>query len=163
MALLGSSGVGKYTLVNALLEHSVQQTAAIRDADSKGRHTTTARSMRFMPSGAMLLDTPGMRELQIADCEQGLKETFADIGEPEAQCRYSDCQHLDEPGCAAQHAIAAGQLDQRRLTNYLKLLRKQALNSASLPEKRARERSFSRHIRSLQTQTRQRKKRNIDS
>lgn len=160
IALLGSSGVGKSTLVNALLGQSAQQTSGIREADSKGRHTTTARSMYFMPTGGILLDTPGMRELQIADCEQGLKETFSDIGELESQCRYSDCQHQDEPGCAVQSAIQAGELDERRLKNYSKLMREQRLNSASLAEKRSRERSLSRHIRSVQTQARHQKKGN---
>ncbi len=131
---------------------------AIREADSKGRHTTTARSMHLISSGGILLDTPGMRELQIADCEQGVKQTFADIGDLEAQCRYSNCQHLDEPGCAVQAAIAAGQLDTRRLTNYIKLMREQALNSASLAEKRARERNLSRHYHSVQIHARRRKK-----
>ena len=158
VALLGSSGVGKSTLVNGLLGLSVQLTSPIRDADSKGRHTTTARSLHFMPSGAILLDTPGMRELQIADCEQGVKETFSDIGEWEAQCRYSDCQHQDEPGCAVQSAIKAGNLDERRLKSYTKLIREQALNSASLAEKRSKERNLSRHIRAVQTQSRRRKK-----
>jgi len=158
VALLGSSGVGKSTLVNTLLGRPLRQTAAIREVDSKGRHTTTARSMHLLSSGGILLDTPGMRELQIADCEHGVKQTFADIGDLEAQCRYSNCQHLDEPGCAVKAAIEAGQLDKRRLTNYMKLMREQALNSASLAEKRARDRNLSRYYRSVQTHARQRKK-----
>lgn len=157
IALLGSSGVGKSTLVNLLMGRVSQQTSSIRQADSKGRHTTTARSLHLMPSGAILLDTPGMRALQIIDCEQGVKEVFADIGELESQCRYSDCQHEEEPGCAVRSALEAGGLDERRLNNYRKLLREQALNSSTLAEKRSRDRNQSRYYRSVQTQARKRK------
>ena len=158
VAFLGSSGVGKSTLINILLGQARQATAAIRVDDSKGRHTTTARSLHLMPSGALILDTPGMRELQLTDCEQGVSETFADIGDLSAQCRFADCQHQDEPDCAIRAAIHAGRLDERRLENYRKLMREQALNSASLAEKRARDRSLGRYYRSIQTAARQRKK-----
>lgn len=158
VALLGSSGVGKSTLVNTLLGNSVQATASIRQDDGKGRHTTTMRSLHFMPAGGILLDTPGMRELQLFDCEQGVKETFADINKLAKSCRFSDCHHDNEPGCAVQAAIEAGSLEARRLVSYLKLMREQALNSASLAEKRARDRELGRFYRSTQKASRKLKK-----
>ena len=158
VAFLGSSGVGKSTLVNTLLNKAAQATGTIREDDSKGRHTTTARSLHPMPSGSLLLDTPGMRELQLADCEQGVEETFADIRRLASSCQFSDCQHNGEPGCAIASALELGQLDTRRLNNYRKLMREQALNSATLAQKRARDKSLSRLYRSVQGESRRRKK-----
>jgi len=158
VAMLGSSGVGKSTLINTLLGQVSQDTAPARASDDKGRHTTTSRSLHWMANGSVLLDTPGMRELQLTDCESGVQETFADIEALVAQCRYSDCQHQTEPGCAVLAALDTAQIDQRRLSNYLKLMREQAHNSASLAEKRARDRSLSRFYRSVQNESRSRKK-----
>lgn len=138
VAFMGSSGVGKSTLINTLMGKTIQQTGTIREDDSKGRHTTTSRSLHFMPCGGVLIDTPGMRELQIADCETGVSETFADIEMLSQACRFSDCQHQSEPGCAILGAIEEGELDPRRLNNYFKLLREQARNSTALHEQRAR-------------------------
>lgn len=149
VAFLGSSGVGKSTLINTLLGHHVQRTQGIREDDAKGRHTTTGRSLHMLPSGALLLDTPGMRELQLADCEHGIDETFAEITALAAQCRFSDCQHQGEPGCAVRAAIDAGELDERRLQSYLKLMREQAFNTATLAERRAQDREFGRYVRSV--------------
>lgn len=149
VALLGSSGVGKSTLVNTLLGGNVQSTAAIREDDSKGRHTTTGRSLHLMPQGALLLDTPGMRELQLADCDEGINATFADITALAEKCRFGDCQHDSEPGCAVKNAIENGELEARRLSNYRKLMREQAFNSASLAEKRARDKNFGKMIKSV--------------
>lgn len=158
VALLGSSGVGKSTLVNMLMGVESAQTGGIRADDDKGRHTTTACSMHFMSSGGNLLDTPGMRELQLADCEQGVEQTFAEIGELAERCRYADCQHRSEPGCALRAAINAGQLDERRLDSYLKLMREQAFNSASLAEKRERDRNLGRFYRTAKRHASKRKK-----
>lgn len=149
VAFLGSSGVGKSTLINTLSGHAAQRTQAIRDDDAKGRHTTTARSLHILPSGALLLDTPGMRELQLADCEHGVEEAFAEIAALAGRCRFTDCAHQQEPGCAVRKAIEAGELDERRLGSYRKLMREQAFNQASLAEKRAQGREFSRHVRSV--------------
>jgi len=158
IAFLGSSGVGKSTLVNTLMSNDTQATAAIRSNDAKGRHTTTNRSLHFMPNGALLLDTPGMRELQLADCEHGLKETFAEITTLASRCQFSDCKHQVEPGCAVVKAISEGELDERRLTNYIKMMKEQAFNTASLAEKRAHDRGLGRFYRSVQKEARKRKK-----
>ena len=147
VALMGSSGVGKSTLVNTLLGKTVQSTAAIREDDGKGRHTTTGRSLLQIPRGGLLLDTPGMRELQLADCDVGVNTTFADITSLAEQCRFGNCQHDSEPGCAVQNAIDRGVLKARRLSSYQKLMREQAFNSATLAEKRARDKSFGKMIK----------------
>ncbi|MCU7932872.1 MAG: ribosome small subunit-dependent GTPase A [Candidatus Thiodiazotropha sp. (ex Codakia rugifera)] len=158
VALLGSSGVGKSTLINTLAGGAVQQTGPIRKDDDKGRHTTTGRSIHFLPTGGLLLDTPGMRELQLADCEHGITDTFKEIGELATQCQFSDCQHQHEPGCAVQSAIEAGKLDERRLYNYYKLMREQDRNRATLAEKRAQDRKLGRYYRSVLSDVRRRKK-----
>ena len=147
VALMGSSGVGKSTLVNTLLGKTVQSTGAIREDDSTGRHITTSRSLHRIPRGGLLLDTPGMRELQLADCDAGVNTTFADITSLAKQCRFGNCQHDSEPGCAVQNAIGRGELEARRLLSYQKLMREQAFNSATLAEKRARDKSFGKMIK----------------
>lgn len=157
VAFMGSSGVGKSTLVNGLLGESVQLTRGIRESDSKGRHTTTGRSMHFLPSGGVLIDTPGMRELQLFDCADGVAETFSDIEALAEKCRFSDCQHDSEPGCAVINAIETGQLEQRRLNNYLKLMREQQRNSATLAERRASYKQQTKMYRNIQTACRSRK------
>jgi ribosome biogenesis GTPase len=150
VAFLGSSGVGKSTLINTLSGKHIQTTSTIREDDDKGRHTTTGRSLHLLPDGGLLLDTPGMRELQLADCEQGVEETFPEIVELAANCKFSDCSHQGEPGCAVRTAIEADKLDERRLSSYLKLMREQAFNNATLAEKRARDRELGRYYRTVQ-------------
>ena len=141
LALLGSSGVGKSTLVNALLGEQAQDTRAIREDDSKGRHTTTGRSLHIIESddkayGGIVLDTPGMRELQLVNSEEGIEETFSDIMQLAQHCKFGDCHHESEPGCAVQAAIESGELALRRLQSFQKLQREDEFNSASLAEKR---------------------------
>jgi len=147
IAVLGSSGVGKSTLVNALLGEAVQSTADVREDDDKGRHTTTRRSLLSLESGAMILDTPGMREIQLADCREGIAATFSDIESLADSCRFSDCRHQGEPGCAVIQAIEDGVLESRRLQNYLKLLREEANNSASLAEKHSKAKALGKYYK----------------
>ncbi len=154
VSMLGSSGVGKSTLVNALLGENIQLTSGIREDDSKGRHTTTSRSMHFMTNEAVLIDTPGMRELQLADCEQGVKRAFAEIDALAAECKFQDCQHGAEPGCAVLAAIESGELDSRRLVNYRKLLAEQAYNQSSFVEQRQKAKQFGKMVKSVSRQTR---------
>jgi ribosome biogenesis GTPase / thiamine phosphate phosphatase len=120
-ALLGSSGAGKSTLINALLGEPILKTAAVRASDSRGRHTTRHRQLLVLPGRGLLIDTPGMRELQLWDVADAAKDTFDDINELAAGCHFTDCRHKDEPRCAVKAAIAAGNLPEDRLASYVKL------------------------------------------
>jgi ribosome biogenesis GTPase len=124
--LLGQSGAGKSTLANVLLGEKVQQVQAIRDADGKGRHTTTTRDLLPLPAGGVLIDTPGLRGVGLWDAQSGLSQVFAEIEELAARCRFHDCSHVSEPGCAVLAAIEDGTLPHRRLDSYRKLLRENA-------------------------------------
>jgi len=159
VALLGSSGVGKSTIINGLIGHQDQATTAIRESDSKGRHTTTSRSLHCLPGGGLLLDNPGMRELQIVDSEEGIKTTFSDIDSLAKKCRFKDCQHTTEPGCAVMEEIKAGRLEQRRLDNYHKLLSEQTRNSESLAERRNSDRALGRFYKTAKKTSRKFKSR----
>jgi ribosome biogenesis GTPase / thiamine phosphate phosphatase len=125
LVMLGSSGVGKSTLTNRLLGQSLQKVNDVRANDGRGRHTTTTRELFALPGGALLIDTPGLRELQLWNGDEGLAHTFADIHSLAAQCRFKDCRHETEPGCAVQAAVQAGTLDLARLENQRKLMREQ--------------------------------------
>jgi ribosome biogenesis GTPase len=124
--VLGSSGVGKSTLLNALLGEERQATGAVREDDSRGRHTTTHRELFVLPGGAMLIDTPGIRALEIAGADAGVATAFEDIADLAAACRFSDCRHDGEPGCAVQAALDDGRLASERLASHRKLERELA-------------------------------------
>src|SRR5690606_1129012 len=130
VALLGPSGAGKSTLANALLGREVFATNAVRDADKKGRHTTVHRELRPLPGGGTLIDTPGLRGVGLWDAAEGIGRTFSDIEELAAHCRFGDCAHESEPGCAVREAIASGAIAERRLTSYRKLAKENAWMSA---------------------------------
>jgi ribosome biogenesis GTPase len=125
LVLLGSSGVGKSAIANRLIGQAVQEVQPVRESDSKGRDTTTARELFVLPGGALLMDTPGLREMQLWDAEDGVAQTFGDIDALAAQCRFGDCCHEGEPGCAVHAALDARTLDAARLENWRKLLREQ--------------------------------------
>jgi ribosome biogenesis GTPase len=142
LVVLGSSGVGKSTLLNTLLGRGHQATQEVRSHDDSGRHTTTGRSMHRLPSGAWLIDTPGMRELQLADVTSAIAEIFDDIAALVLACRFSDCRHRAEPGCAVRDAMEKGAISADRLNRFLKLQRESARNTEALHEARARSRTF---------------------
>ena len=137
LALVGSSGVGKTTLQNHLTGITAL-TQDIREDDAKGRHTTTARALRPTLAGGWLIDTPGMRELALSDASEGIHAVFSDVTDLIDQCRFSDCAHESEPGCAVQQAIAEGALDAGRLDRWRKLMREDQFNTESVAEARAR-------------------------
>jgi ribosome biogenesis GTPase len=139
VALVGSSGVGKTTLRNALTGE-IGETQGIREDDARGRHTTTGRSLHVMPSGGWLIDTPGMRGLGVADVVAGINATFPEISELEGTCRFRDCKHEAEPGCAVLAAIAAGDVDPERLKRFQKLRREDAHATETIAQARERSR-----------------------
>ena len=126
--LVGSSGAGKSTLVNALAGEARMAVGEVREDDGRGRHTTSHRELILLPSGALILDTPGMRELGLMDADEGITATFDDIDSLAEQCRFHDCGHTNEPGCAVQAALEAGALDPHRWRNYQKLQREAAFS-----------------------------------
>lgn len=144
--LLGSSGVGKTTLVNRLLGDEGLATGAVSQS-GEGRHTTTRRQLIPLPGGASLIDMPGMRELGMLDVSEGIADSFADIRALARDCRFADCTHEREPGCAIQRAIAEGEVDAEHFRNYQKLLRESAFHEMSLHEKRDKDRAFGKLVR----------------
>jgi ribosome biogenesis GTPase len=136
-AFLGSSGVGKSTIINSLLGEDRLKIAAVREYDKKGRHTTTCRELILLSTGGMVIDTPGLRELSVWNEEDGLKRTFDDIEKLAACCRFRDCRHQGEPGCAVQQAVEEGTLDAKRFQSYLKLKR-ELVHLAIRKDQRAR-------------------------
>ncbi|OZB15495.1 MAG: ribosome small subunit-dependent GTPase A [Rhodobacterales bacterium 34-62-10] len=143
VAFVGSSGVGKSTLINALTG-SVQATADMRQDDAKGRHTTTARSLHLIAGGGLVIDMPGMRELGLHDVAGGIAELFEDITLLTTQCKFRDCTHMAEPGCAVQAAVAEGDVDPARLDRWRKLKSEDRMNTTSMTVSRRRARALSR-------------------
>ena len=119
--LLGSSGAGKSTLLNTLFGQQVQRTGGVREHDSRGRHTTTTRQLFVLPGGALVIDTPGLRELELLDASAGLADAFPELAELADSCRFRDCRHVDEPGCAVMQAAQEGRVEQDRVEAYRKI------------------------------------------
>lgn len=149
VAFLGSSGVGKSTLANALSDTLAIETQAIREDDSKGRHTTTRRQLYSLANGCAVIDTPGMRELQLADAAAGIEELFADLHDLSKQCKFRDCRHDSEPGCALRAAVARGEIGQARFARWEKLMAEDRFNSASLIERKAIGKSLGKTIKQM--------------
>lgn len=147
--LLGSSGVGKTTLLNNLIGETRFKTKTVRDKDSKGRHATTYRQLIMIDCGAMVIDTPGMRELGIFSVEAGLDETFAEITELSQQCQFNDCTHVNEKGCAVLNAVEDGKLSEKRYQNYIKMNKESIYSEMSYLEKRQKDRQFGKLIKSV--------------
>ena len=142
ICLVGSSGAGKSTLSNLLLGVDKQATQAVRAHDSRGRHTTTQRSLLSLPNGACIIDTPGMREIKLlADDEDAVVHSFDDVEALAAQCRFRDCLHANEPGCAVRAAIQSGSLAEERLQNYFKLGQELAASKARAAERKSSDKS----------------------
>lgn len=146
--LLGSSGVGKTTLINRLSGEASLETRAVSHT-GEGRHTTTRRHLMVLENGALLIDMPGMRELGLLGVREGLDETFADIGQLARRCRFGDCTHSSEPGCAVRAAIDRQELSEEHLLGYLKLLKESAFHDSSYVERRKTDREFGRFVRSV--------------
>ena len=153
IAFLGSSGVGKSTLINALLGEDVMRTNAVREDDSRGRHTTTHRELFLFPGGGMLIDTPGLREIQLWADEDSLDEAFADIAELALTCRFADCAHESEPGCRVKAALESGELSEKRYHSYLKLKKEiefiRLRSEARVFEERQKQREFAKMVKTV--------------
>lgn len=147
IAFLGSSGVGKSTLTNALSVSEVAATQAIREDDAKGRHTTSHRQLHILPNGCAVLDTPGVRELQLTDAEEGVAEVFSDLDALSLDCRFSNCKHTTEPGCAVLAALERGDIDEARLGRWRKLVAEDQHNTASLAQRRSKDKAFGKMVK----------------
>jgi ribosome biogenesis GTPase / thiamine phosphate phosphatase len=149
---LGSSGVGKSTLINALAGEDLQEVGEIRESDDRGRHTTTRRELIVLPGGGVVIDSPGMRELQLWESEEGMDTAFSEIAELAARCRFGDCSHQREPGCAIKAALRDGSLERARWESYLRLEREQRalairLDKRLQSDQRKKVRAFARQRR----------------
>lgn len=147
--LLGSSGVGKTTLINKLMDENLFETQPVREKDSRGRHTTARRQLIILKSGAMIIDTPGMRELGNIAVDSGLHDTFKEITELTMQCRYKDCSHSIEKGCAVLAALDEGRISRERYQNYIKMTKESAFLEMSYLERRRRDKEFGKLCRSI--------------
>jgi ribosome biogenesis GTPase len=147
--LLGSSGVGKSTLLNTLIGEEQQKVNEVREKDKRGKHTTTSRELFMLDNGSMFIDTPGMREMGNFSVDEGISETFGDIEELSNQCRYSDCKHTNDDGCAVIAAINSGELSEARYENYLKIKKEADYYQMSYLEKRRRDKSFGKMVKEI--------------
>ncbi|HNW34526.1 MAG TPA: ribosome small subunit-dependent GTPase A [Candidatus Ozemobacteraceae bacterium] len=146
--LIGSSGVGKSTLLNRILGQTVFETREVCEHDGRGRHTTTRRQLVLLPNGALIVDTPGMRELATIGSISGIELSFAECAERAKTCRFSDCTHTSEVGCAVLEALKTGELSEERYQNYLKLMNESAFNQMSYVERRQKDKKFGKMVKS---------------
>lgn len=147
--LIGVSGVGKTTLMNNIIGREEFETQAVREGDSKGRHTTTSRELIQLENGSLLIDTPGMRELGQMSVDEGLNETFSDIIELADSCKFNDCSHSNEKGCAILSAIEKGLMSQKRYENFIKMKKESEFNEMSYLQKRNKNRAFGKMVKSV--------------
>lgn len=148
--LLGSSGVGKTTLLNNLLHDNLRRTQPIREKDGRGRHTTTRRELIVLENGAIVIDTPGMRELGVISSDSGLDDTFSEIAALSPYCRYTDCTHTVEKGCAVLQAVENGTIPRERYDNYIKIFKESQYNEMSYYEKRQKDKKFGKFMHNYQ-------------
>jgi len=156
--MLGSSGVGKTTLLHHLIGKEMFRTREVRKKDGKGRHTTSRRQLIILANGAMIIDTPGMRELGNMDISEGIEDTFEEITGLAEQCRYSDCTHVHEKGCAVREAVQNGLIPEERYRNYVKMMKESAHYERSYLERRRREKQFGKFIKSTKKEIKKIKK-----
>jgi len=147
--LLGSSGVGKTTLLNNLIGDDKFATRSVREKDNRGRHATTSRQLIKLECGAMLIDTPGMRELGNVSVETGIDDTFSEISDLSEQCQFKDCSHTNEKGCAVLKAVEDGQIPEARYQNYIKLKKESDYNQMSYLEKRQKDKAFGKYVKTV--------------
>lgn len=156
--LLGSSGVGKSTLINRLLNTDRMDTRTISDSTGKGKHTTTHREMILLENNSILIDTPGMREIGVTDNKEGLEETFEDIEQYMTECKFTDCTHSNEPGCAVLEALETGNISKQKFENYLKLKKESDHFARTSLEKKKRDKDFGKMVKSIMKDVKKRKK-----
>jgi ribosome biogenesis GTPase len=154
--LLGSSGVGKTTLINRLVAEAVFETRSVREKDGRGRHTTARRQLILLENNAMIIDTPGMRELGIIGVETGIQAAFEDIEALSGECRFHDCSHVHESGCAVAAAVKAGNISQERYQSFLKLTRESTYHKMSYLEKKRRDKAFGKMVKSVMQRKKER-------
>lgn len=155
--LLGSSGVGKTSLLNKLIGEQKYEVNEIREKDDRGRHTTTRRQLIFLENGSMIIDTPGLRELGIFDMEEGISETFDEISNISKECLFTDCTHTHEKGCAVKQAIEDNLIDEDRYNNYLKIQKESAFYEMSYLEKRQKDKEFGKMVKRITKDLKKRK------
>ncbi len=155
--LIGSSGVGKTTLLNRLIGRELFETNPVREKDSRGRHTTAQRQLVILDEGAILIDTPGLRGLGMIAASEGIDDSFSDIAELASNCRFNDCSHTSETGCAILQAIENGELAEDRYRSYVKLIKESKFHEMSYIERRRKDRQFGRMVKSILKQNRKRK------
>jgi ribosome biogenesis GTPase len=155
--LLGSSGVGKTTLLNHLLGREAFETRPVRERDSRGRHTTARRELTILDNGALLIDTPGMRELGMIGVSENINDNFSDISRLSEGCRFKDCTHTAELGCAILAAVQDGSLSKDRYQSYVKLMKESAFHEMSYAERRKKDKQFGRMVKTAMDQMKKRK------